>query len=205
VLLNLKPANTTSEYNRSVCLPITRLEVTKFITEWIADELKHQKKVLWLYGLAGWGKSTLLTTIAENNARLPSSRGFNRDISDRNFATLIRTLAYQLALFDPRVGAEISRVVESSPNITGMSLDFQFASLLTAKVFQSVQWLGGPIVLVIDALDECGSAKDCKILLQALRKGFPDLPLLMWVMAVSRQETDIENTLASHSCATVLP
>jgi len=53
-----------------------------------------------------------------------------------------------------------------------MSLDFQFANLLSANALKSVEWSEGPIILVIDALDECGSKRDRKILMQALSKGF---------------------------------
>ena len=52
------------EYNRTICLDGTRLDVIKFIIDWIADESDDRKSVLWLNGLAGSGKSTLSTTIA---------------------------------------------------------------------------------------------------------------------------------------------
>jgi hypothetical protein len=39
-----------------------------------------------------------------------------------------------------------------------------------------VEWSGGPIVLVIDALDECGIEKDRKNCCRLYRKGFSDLP-----------------------------
>jgi hypothetical protein len=189
------------EYNRSTCLPNTRLDIIHFITKWIADESDDQNKVLWLYGLAGSGKSTLSTTLAQTMRslhRLGAFFFFNRDIPDRSFPTLIRTLAYQLAQFDHHIGAEISRIVENNPNIAGMPLDFQFANLLTASALKVVDWVGGPIVMVIDGLDECGSEKDRKILMRALSKGFSDLPWYIRVIITSRQETDIEDTLALH-------
>ena len=123
---------------------------------------------------------------------------FDRDIPERNALTLIRTLAYQLAVFDDSIGAEISRTVESIPRIAEMPLDFQFANLLSGQALKSVEWSGGPVVMVIDALDECGSETDRKVLMQALSKGFSDLPSFMRVIVVSRPETDIEDTLAPH-------
>lgn len=200
VLSHLKSVD-INEYDRSPCLPKTRSDVIKSITEWIADQSDDQKRVLWLYGLAGSGKSTLSTTIARTMRdlrRLGAFFYFDRDIPERNATTLIRTLAYQLALFDAQIGVQVSQIVEDHPNIAGMPLDFQFANLLTAKALGSVKWSGGPIVLVIDALDECGSEKDRAILMQALSKGFSDLPPFMRVVVVSRQEADIEDTLASH-------
>jgi len=52
------------EYNRMACLAKTRLDVIKSVTDWITDESNDQKRVLWLYGVAGSGKSTIATTIA---------------------------------------------------------------------------------------------------------------------------------------------
>ena len=189
------------EYNRPTCLQNTRLNVIKDIMEWIADGSDNEKKILWVYGLAGTGKSTLSTTIAQimrGLHRLGAFFFFNRDTPQRNFATLIRTLAYQLAMFDARFGAAISRVVALNENIAGMPLDFQFVNLLSANALKSVEWSGGPIILVIDALDECGSEADRKILMRALSKGFSDLPSFIRIMLVSRQEHDIQHALGSH-------
>ena len=103
------------EYNRTTCLDNTRLDVIKFIIDWIADESDDRKRVLWLNGLAGSGKSTLSTTIAltmRDLHLLGAFFFFDRDIPERNAPTLIRTLAYQLALFDVSIGAEVSRIAE---------------------------------------------------------------------------------------------
>ena len=189
------------EYKRTTCLPNTRLNVKKDIMEWIADGSDDAKKVLWVYGLAGTGKSTLSTTIAQITRevhRLGAFFFFNRDIPQGNFATLIRTLAYQLAMFDARFGAAISRVAAMNENIAGMPLDFQFSNLLSANALKSVEWSGGTIILIIDALDESGSEADRKILMRALSKGLSDLPSFIRMMVVSRQEPDIQHALGSH-------
>ena len=189
------------EYQRTTCLPNTRLNVKKDIMEWIADGSDDAKKVLWVYGLAGTGKSTLSTTITQNTRevhRLGTVFFFNCDILQGNFATLIRTLAYQLAVFDARFGAAISRVAAMNENITEMPLDFQFSNLLSANALKSVEWSGGTIILIIDALDESGSEADRKILMRALSKGLSDLPSFIRMMVVSRQEPDIHHALGSH-------
>jgi len=189
------------EYNRTICLNGTRLDVIKFIIDWIADESDDRKSVLWLNGLAGSGKSTLSTTIAltmRDLHLLGAFFFFDRDIPERNAPTLIRTLTYQLALFDVSIGAEISRIAESIPRIAEMPLDFQFTNLLSAQALKLVKWSGGPVVVIIDALDECGNKTERKVLMQALSKGFSNLPSFMRVIVVSRPETDIEDTLSSH-------
>src|SRR5882762_6612753 len=187
------------EYNRTDCLPTTRLDVIKSIIDWITDESSDRMQVLWLYGPAGSGKSALATTIAwrmRDLHRLGAFFFFNRGIPERNAVTLIRTLAYQLSRFDARIGTALSRILESMPHIADMPLEFQFANLLSANVLESVEWRGGPIILIIDALDECGS--DRKELLQVLSRGFKNLPSFIRVMVVSREEPDIEYILGSH-------
>ena len=190
------------EYNRTSCLENTRRNVIGDVMAWITDNSNKAKKVVWVYGLAGTGKSTLSTTIAQIMRRLKRLGAFfffNRDIPQRNFATLIRTLAYQLALFDTHFCAVFSRVEATNENIAGMPLEFQFETLLSDNTLKSVEWPGGPIVLIIDALGECGSEADRKILMQALSKGFSSLPSFMRIMVVSRQEQDIQRILGSHS------
>jgi energy-coupling factor transporter ATP-binding protein EcfA2 len=200
MLAKLKPVH-MDEYDRPICLPKTRSDAVKFITEWMSNDSGDRKKVLWLYGMAGSGKSTLSTTIAElvrNLQRLGGFFFFNRDVPERNAATLIRTLAYQLAQFDTQIASAMSSIVESNTNIAAMPLDFQFANLLSDNAMTDVKWSRGTILLVIDALDEAGSEKDRRALLHALSNGFRSLPPFVQIIITSRQETDIEHAFASH-------
>ena len=189
------------ETHRTPCLENTRHNVIFDVFQWIADESNEAKKVLWVYGLAGTGKSTLSTTIAQimrRHHRLGAFFFFNRDIPQRNFATLIRTLAYQLAVFDTRFGDVISLAVKNYNNIARMPLVFQFETLLSVNALKSVNWPGCPIVLIIDALDECGNEIHRKILMQALSKGLSNLPSFLRIMIVSRPESDIQHALGSN-------
>ena len=85
----LKP-EVMDEYNRTSCLENTRRNVIDGVMEWVADDSNKAKKVLWVYGLAGTGKSTLSTTIAQIMRRLNRLDAFfffNRDIPQRNSTT----------------------------------------------------------------------------------------------------------------------
>ena len=189
------------ETNRISCLWNTRRNVIDDVFKWISDDSNKAKKVLWVYGLARTGKSTLSTTIAQimrKRHRLGAFFFFNRDIPQRTSGTLIRTLAYQLAVFDNRFSEAISQVVANYDNIAGMPLAFQFDNLLSANALKSVKWPGRPIFLIIDALDECGSEEDRSILMQVLSKGFSNLPSFIRIMVVSRPESDIQRALGSH-------
>ena len=189
------------ETRRTPCLENTRRNVINDVEKWISDDSNEAKNVLWVYGLAGTGKSTLSTTIAQimrGRHCLGAFFFFNRDIPQRNFSTLIRTLAYQLAAFDPRFRDAILLAVKNYNNIAMMPLVFQFETLLSANALKSVKWSGSPIVFIIDALHECGTEADRKILMQALLRGLSILPSFMRIMVFSRPEPDIQHALGSH-------
>ena len=199
-MLKLKPTEIDT-HRRKECLPNTRLDVINSIIDWMTDESEDCRPVLWLYGMAGSGKSTLSTTIAwlmRDLHRLAGFFFFDRDIPERNAAMLIRTLVYRLSQLDDRFGAAISQIVASNPNIADMPLDFQFRILLSAGALESVEWLGGPVIWVVDALDECPNEDDRQILTQALAKGFSNLPPFIRIMVVSRPEPDIQQALECH-------
>jgi hypothetical protein len=200
LLLKLKPIEIDT-HRRKECLPSTRLDVIKSIIEWMMDESKDCRRVLWLNGLAGSGKSTLSTTIAwlmRDLHRLGGFFFFDRDIPGRSATTLIRTLAYRLSQLDDRFGVAISRIVASNPNITEMPSALQFMTLLSAGALESVEWFGGPVIFIVDSMDECPNVADRRILIQALAKGFSNLPPFIRVMVVSRPEPDIQQVLDCH-------
>jgi hypothetical protein len=183
------------------CVGNTRRNIINDIMAWTADDSTDAKKVLWIYGLAGTGKSTLSSTIARNMhslRRLGAFFIFNRDKPLKDSRTLIRTLAYRLADFDPCFHAAISPLVKEDSRITLTPLEYQFQYLLISAL-KSLEWSRGPIVLIIDALDECGREANRKDLMQALSKGFSGLPSFIQIMVVSRPEADIQRALGSHS------
>ncbi|KAF7979561.1 hypothetical protein HWV62_41836 [Athelia sp. TMB] len=182
---------------RGTCLPNTRLDAIKSISDWYADDSDDRENVMWVYGLAGAGKSTLATTIAQmmdgvdGINLLGAFFFFDRDIPERNAATMIRTIAYQLAQFDPIIGAKIEQVITNIPNIANMSLALQFLKLLSATALGDIQWTRGPVLVIIDALDESSSGTGRKNLLQVLSEGFFNLPHFLRLLVVSRPERDI--------------
>jgi len=159
-----------------------------------------------LVGSAGSGKSTIAATIAQlarNERRLGAVVHIEYDKSEQNVAGLIGTLAYRLALSSPILYAKIAKIVEEIPDIATMSLELQFRILLSENALKDVNWSGPPLVLIVDALDECGAAEDRKDLMSALSKGFSTLPGFIRILITSRPEADIERAFQEH--ATVHP
>lgn len=180
---------------RSACFPDTRADVLKFVTDWVSDTTCKQN-VLWLYGLAGSGKSTISTTIADyyrNSGQLGAFIFFNRDVAERsNPVLVIRTLVYQIGSSQIRMGKLVSAAIESTPNIILLPIAFQFKRLLV-----DLWSLDGPppaqsqVVLLLDALDECGSAEDREALVKVLAEQSMHLPSNVRMIISSRANIDI--------------
>jgi energy-coupling factor transporter ATP-binding protein EcfA2 len=177
---------------RSECLHGTRTILIQSIEDWSATFSEQQ--VLWLYGLAGSGKSTISTTIANlirEQGRLGAFIFFNRDVEERSRpSNVIRTLAYRLASSDARIGALVATVIETIPSISESPLSFQFTKLLIEPL-SNLPTTEAPIVLILDALDECGSAEDRSSLLALLAAESFHLPSFIRILITSRAEFDI--------------
>src|ERR1700685_4114099 len=192
ILQKLQPADMDAS-DRTDCLQGTRVAMIQLITEWALDPAGAQN-VLWLHALAGAGKSTLSTTIANSlreMGRLGAFVFFDRDVIERsNPATVIRTLAYQIGSFHDHVGKAISAAIEKFPSICASPLSTQFRKLLVEPL-SSVVDASTTLVLVLDGLDECGSVKKRERLLEILAEQSIDLPTSIRMLITSRSEHDI--------------
>ena len=186
---------------RSECLPDTRTDILRSITDW-AYSTSVEKRLLWLKGLAGSGKSTISTTIAHalrEQGRLGAFVFFNRDVEERNQSVnVIRTLAYQLASFSPVIRTAIAQAIDTTPGITQSALRFQFTKLLIEPL-RTLPPTEGPVVLILDALDECGSAEGRKPLLSLFSSESVHLPSFGRILITSRDEHDIRCALEGQS------
>ena len=153
-----------------LCLPETRVEVLQQIRTW-ADGVDG-RYIFWLSGWAGTGKSTIARTIAREyyDKGCPmASFFFSRGGGDVSHAgKFVGTIAQQLA---QRCDAFKSLLVEAISNDQGISsrtlkdqwdgLVLQPLSKLGAGSFQA------PLLIVIDALDECEES-DVRLVLNLL-------------------------------------
>src|ERR1700722_11904455 len=195
-LQKLKPSN-VPVLAHSECQPDTRLDITKFIVEWVTMP-SERNNVLWLHGLAGSGKSSIATTIARHFRRLRRLAAFlpfdRKALSDPS--GVIRTLAYRLGSFDPRIGSTISAAISNNAELDTSSLAEQFELLLQPLSTLDGLQADGPIVVILDALDECGTPKSRVSLLKVLAGEFQKLPCCIRVFITSRKERDINLAFA---------
>ncbi|KIM77597.1 hypothetical protein PILCRDRAFT_614766 [Piloderma croceum F 1598] len=195
-LLELAPADLQSSIIAE-CLPSTRQDVLSEIITWATDPSGVQN-VLWLYGLAGSGKTTISVTIGSffrDLGRLGSLIVFTRTLPEQSQPSkVIRTLAYNLGTFDPRIGTAIQAAIDSYPGFKDAKLKVQFTKLIVEPLasLPDLQ-TGGPIVMVFDGLDECGNPQDREQLLDLLGNHMSSLPSIFRVLVVSRPLENITN------------
>jgi hypothetical protein len=198
VLDKLQPV-TMDASKRTGCLPNTREDILNFVVDW-ANDPRSEHKMLWIHGLAGSGKSALSTTIANtfrDSGQLGAFLFFDRDVTERSNPTIvIRTLAHQLGTSDPRIGAAIRTAIEKNPNVIISPLSHQFLKLLLEPL-STLEFATSTVIIVLDALDECGTADEREALLAVLAQDLNNLPFVARVIITSRAEIDIHTAFES--------
>ena len=110
---------------------------------------------------------------------------------------VIRTLAYQLASFNSDYAEKLASQIKRRPQITSSSFNAQFQHLLSEPLSSLAMSCDlGPIIIVLDALDECGDRESRKELLRELSAGLSKLPSMFRVLIASRDEPDIRVALS---------
>jgi energy-coupling factor transporter ATP-binding protein EcfA2 len=156
------------------CLQGTRVELLRQVCDWIAD-LKG-KRIFWLCGKAGTGKSTLSRSVAQmlkDKGRLGATFFFSRGHADRSHARLFfPTIARQLTEKLPGLGDAIVAALEKDSSLCGSHLRKQFDELLLNPMLSGLQnnILKNDVFLVMDALDECEDSEAVTTILRLLKQ-----------------------------------
>jgi hypothetical protein len=182
------------QYERK-CLPDTRVDLLRLVTEW-ADRSSGQC-IFWLNGTAGTGKSTIARTVAQyftDKNRLGGSFFFSKGSGDRGQARhFFTTIAVQMARAFPSVRTHISEAIAKEPGIAQQAMFEQWSKLILQplRTARDRQAISRPIILVVDALDECGNQKDIRLILRLLA-GTKDLATVnLRILVTSRPEIPI--------------
>ena len=176
------------------CLPGTRAAFLDFIVDWVNNPTSE--RILVVLGLAGSGKSSIAHEIAcrfDEVRRLTSSFMFIRKEQSKSeayhlFTNLSRNLADRYPLFKAALG----NVVKDD---TSLRLDTRdYATLFRRLILEPLKDLPivGPILVVIDALDESGDATGDSGLHKFLANNLSSLPSNFRVLITSRPEDGIE-------------
>ena len=162
--------------DRQGCMKGTRRDVLFQLGGWLDDE--QDKRVIWLNGLAGTGKSTIAQTFAEitfADGKLGASFFCSRNFDDRsNLRTIFPTLAFQLAHRHPRFRQELLPILRASPDVGRETLCSQMEKLIVGP-FQATQIR---TLIIIDALDECQDEEPASALLSVLSRYVDKIPFI---------------------------
>ncbi|KAF4611152.1 hypothetical protein D9613_006644 [Agrocybe pediades] len=190
--------NSAERFDSPKCHPQTRKAVLKEIMDWVKDDGKHQ--LLWLYGPAGAGKSSIAHTVAEmcNQAGLLAADFFfSRTAPDRNHDKyLVASIVYQLTLSIPQLRQAVTLAVERDPHIFARSISAQVQALII-EPFYTVRPTEVPGLVVIDGLDECLGARSQSNIISALSSALEQKSFALFFLIASRPEHAIRNAFES--------
>ncbi|KAF9449816.1 hypothetical protein P691DRAFT_758714 [Macrolepiota fuliginosa MF-IS2] len=183
----------------SQCHEDTRITIKHEMRHWLRNG-GHEKRLLWLSGPVGVGKTTIMKTIAEveSDGHLGATVFFSK--SKPNYLERIfPTISYYLSLKEPAYTAYIGELRRTDPFYFQRTLEKQFEKLFVIpfsqrKILRNTQaW-----AILLDGLDECrGEAErndreyervQCTVirLISTFVREHPSVPLV-WIIA-SRPE-----------------
>ncbi|TDL20643.1 hypothetical protein BD410DRAFT_871159, partial [Rickenella mellea] len=194
-LRDLPYANDARFRSDKQCLAGTREEILDEIANWI-NNTDNLQNIFLLCGAAGTGKSAIAHTIAkrfELLGHLGSSYCFRRsNQANRHPGNLFSTVAVDLAYHSTQIKNALHAVIQSNRSLrTTQDVATQFENFILKPVKDITA--AGPIVIVIDALDESGDYQSRSEMLAVLAKEMTGLPPHFRVLLTSRLEDDIHN------------
>ena len=175
------------------CLPGTREALLEEITNWI-NSTEDVRRVYLLSGAAGTGKSTVARTVARRFyelGRLGSFFCFNRTYrAERRPDKVFPTMACDLADLDPQIKQALWKIVKDKKSLrTTRDITAQFENFILKPAAQLT--IAGPIVIILDALDESGDPSSRQELLSLLAHRMTKLPVNFRILLTSRLEEDV--------------
>ncbi|KIJ58793.1 hypothetical protein HYDPIDRAFT_101966, partial [Hydnomerulius pinastri MD-312] len=187
------------------CLAGTRETFINEICDIINNPAGDAPQVCLLTGVAGSGKSAIAHTVAalyDQQHRLGSSYCFNTShAATRHPGNFFSTIARDLSDHDRQYKEYLWEVVKDNRSLrTSTSPVDQVKFIARASEHLDVI---GPIVVVVDALDESGDRTGRESLLSALSKQITEskLPANLRLLITSRPESDILDMLPSSQVA----
>ncbi len=179
------------------------------------------QRVYWLNGMAGTGKTTIARTVARRCAdagRLGASYFFARGGGERETArNLVSSIAVQLAARGPpALRQHICHAVCAHDGIANKSLLDQWRRLVLRPLEKTVGASSAaegteaeaeveadatalnvfPLVVVIDALDECGDESEIALVLQLLSEQWGGAASQLRIFMTSRPEAVIRHHIS---------
>jgi len=197
----LKPVETS--YDRKLCcMEGTRKSILDQIIAWVTNrpgqERVDQSTPYWIYGLPGIGKTSSAHSICEeldNRNQLAGAFFCRRDDTNSSEPrNILPTLLYQLAKTSPPFRSIVTEHLHKKQHMTPQSMQ----DTLFLEFIRFIPRHSNPdtLVVVIDALDECGNTQSRADILKVLIDAAALAPWLK-IIITSRPEVDIIRSLGT--------
>jgi hypothetical protein len=191
----LKPFEAGYDLGRR-CMEGTRQFILSWILDWVTNTHggsdAPRRNTYWLYGSPGVGKSSVAHSLCEKlHQRRQLAGAFFCRRDDPNLSdpkNILPTLIYNLAMAFPPFRSIVAEHLHNDVNLTSKSMDHSLFLDFIAKLPHHPEH---PLVLVIDALDECGDRNSRPDILSALIDAAAQAPWLK-IVITSRPEADIQ-------------
>jgi hypothetical protein len=187
-------SDSSARYPPPRCHPGTRLAILERCLHFIAH-CHGLKKLRWVFGAAGVGKSAVMQNVAESpGLPISSQASVFFSINGRNDGTkAIMTLSYQFAAKSKAYRRVIENKITRDPSLLHSSMPVQFEKFITEPFIHNPGLnSAGRVLIIIDGLDECNNPRTQIELLRLISNfciSYPSSPLV-WLIA-SRPETHI--------------
>ena len=137
------------------CMPGTREDVLTHIKNWLHD--LSGPNIFWLSGSPGSGKIAIASTVVSDFHCFCGQFFFRRDEAElRDPDNLWRHVALDLSLGSNDLRKSIAQALETQKaNIRGLDISMQFKHLIAQPLQQVFGTSVEPLLIIVDALDEC--------------------------------------------------
>ncbi|KAG6330466.1 hypothetical protein ID866_8623 [Astraeus odoratus] len=183
------------------CLEDTRVSILLEIVDWVHSTDSGTQQVLWLHGQAGKGKSAIVHTIAKwfkDFGELGSCFCFARDqLADDRHQKLFTTIARDLSNHDPNFRRALGGIVADNSAVYTGDVKQHWQRFILEPFSKCPAAVGGPVVIVIDALDEISDETSRRSILDVLASVGPSLPSNIRILVTSRPLPDIISILGT--------
>ncbi|KAH8109602.1 WD40-repeat-containing domain protein, partial [Phellopilus nigrolimitatus] len=186
------------------CMEGTRQKILSQILDW--THMSAQKQIFWLSGLAGAGKSSIASTVAQklHQEKLLGGCFFCKrdDPVLRDPTRILPTLASRFAQIHRPYAKLLVDILKQDNGVGQQAIQLQFDGLFKGPIeqLQMSKSLASqsPVVFVLDALDECGEVASRRQILTCFLKLQKLVPWIK-VFLTSRPTEDISRTFSQAS------
>ena len=176
--------------DRPQCLDNTRKETLQNIYNWVNAE--GYPNIFLLIGAAGAGKSTTATTVAgvyQRRRQLGCHIFFVRGRSQPG--DVFQTIAYSLSVHNQTMAETLVSHLKDIGDLEPSNLKTKFEILLREPLSAIATSVRSPTLIVLDALDECGTPETRRNLMNILYDELLTLPPNYRFLITARPEEDI--------------